>query len=340
MFPSALDAAAREVLGFYPAHVRSAAWTPLGNAGGFSGARLWRGESPAGRFCLRAWPEGHMTAAQLRPIHDLMNAARSSAVSLSFVPRLQTTSFGTTWVEEAGRLWEVTDWMPGRADFHDRPTDDRLRAAVRALAKLHEAWAARSTPPAPCPAVQRRMRALADWRALLASGWRPDFRGEPEADPVRPWAGRAWAVLPAQADRAANELRPWKDCRVPLQPCLCDVWHDHVLFDGDEVTGIIDYGAAKPDCVAVDLARLLGSFIPDEAERVTLALSEYAAERSLPPEAEELVTLLDWTGTVVGALNWLRWLYEERRPYADRAAVARRLAGLVGRLERGFGERG
>ena len=46
-----------------------------------------------------------------------------------------------------------------------------------------------------------------------------------------------------------------------LQPCIRDVWHDHILFLGDSVSGIVDYGAMAVDTVAGDIARLLGSLV-------------------------------------------------------------------------------
>jgi Ser/Thr protein kinase RdoA (MazF antagonist) len=132
-------------------------------------------------------------------------------------------------------------------------------------------------------------------------------------------------VLPqARADLAAWRHRP-----VPVQPCLCDVWHDHVLFAGDRVTGLIDYGAAKVDHVAVDLARLLGSLIPGEPDRMAMAVQVYRGIR--PLLHPELVGLLDWTGVVVGVTNWLRWLYHDGREYPDRPAVALRLGQLIRR---------
>ena len=56
MSPDTLDAAAARVLSQYPSVVARGALTALGNRGGFSGARLWRMDGPAGSFCLRAWP--------------------------------------------------------------------------------------------------------------------------------------------------------------------------------------------------------------------------------------------------------------------------------------------
>jgi homoserine kinase type II len=249
---------------------------------------------------------------------------------LTFVPVVVRAASGRTWVERGGRLWDLTTWMPGTADFHARPTPARLVAACTALARLHLAWAKESQPPGPCPAVWRRLQGAREWAGLLTSGWRPDFSG---GDPVGPWAERAWRLLPPLLLALPGRLAPWLDLRMPLQPCLCDVWHDHVLFEGEAVSGLVDYGNVKVDQVAVDLARLLGSLVPDDRERTALGLEAYARVRPLAQQEIAIVSALDETGVLIGAVNWLRWLYHEGRHYEDRAAVAARLQGLVGRLE-------
>ena len=63
------------------------------------------------------------------------------------------------------------------------------------------------------------------------------------------------------------------------------------------------------------------------------ALSMYGQMCPLPAAADDLVALLDRTGVLVGAMNWLRWLYHERRNYPDQEALARRLCDLVQRLQ-------
>jgi Ser/Thr protein kinase RdoA (MazF antagonist) len=229
-------------------------------------------------------------------------------------------------VEVAGRVWDVTTWMPGRADFRQDPSDAKLIAAVTAVARIHQAWGAEGTV-APCPAIVRRWQALLDWEELLRAGWRPRFEAD---DPVRPHAEAAWGLLPAVLPSIWPPLRYWLKQSVPVQPCLCDVWHDHILFEGDRVTGAVDYAAAKVDHVAVDLARLLGSFVPDDPARTETALRNYQAVRPLPQA--ELVTLLDRAGVVLGVTNWLRWLYHEWRVYPNREAVTKRLGTLVQRL--------
>jgi homoserine kinase type II len=163
-------------------------------------------------------------------------------------------------------------------------------------------------------------------------------------DPVRPWAEKAWHLIQSLIPRLPDQLTPWLARIVPVQPCLCDVWHDHVLFEGDKVTGLVDYGSVKIDHVAVDLARLLGSLIGDDQDMQILGLEAYRLVRPLSPEETALVQVLDETGTVLGGVTWLRWLYQENRHYESRDSVARRLASLVGRMEHlaacGFAGRG
>ncbi|HJZ90526.1 MAG TPA: phosphotransferase [Gemmataceae bacterium] len=316
----------RAVVAAYSPSVAAARWTSLGHAGGFSGSRLWRGVGADGReFCLKAHPPAADPERLERVVHRWMEIARSAG--LDFVPAVERARGGGTVVYHDGRAWEVTAWMPGRADFRDRPTDARLSAAITAIAQIHSAWS-ETQPPSPCPALVRRWRALLDWEELLTAGWRPRFDG---ADPVRPHAEAAWTLLPTVLPAVWPPLMHWLRQPVPTQPCLCDVWHDHVLFNGERVTGVIDYAAAKVDHVAVDLARLLGSLVPGDRKRMDVGLRVYASVRPIPHP--ELVPLLDWTGTIVAAVHWVRWLYHDGREFADRAAVANRVAEVVRRMQ-------
>jgi homoserine kinase type II len=302
----------------------------LANHGGFSGASLWRVEGEAGPWCLRGWPEKGPALEHIFAIHRLMEMGWKAG--LEFVPRISRSCRGSTLVEYGGRLWEVTTWMPGQAAFHQKPSRDRLAAACITLARLHDVWGRAGRQTAPCPAVKRRWDCLRQWQVLLDSGWRPAIPPA-GADPVHPWAEQAWSLLPRHIALLADALSPWLSRPLPSQPCLCDVWHDHVLFEEDRVTALLDYGSAKMDHVAVDLARLLGSLVGDDTGMFAVGVGAYRSLRPLREEEETLVKVLDNTGTVLGAANWLRWLYYEQRQYGDRQAVARRLAALVERME-------
>jgi Ser/Thr protein kinase RdoA (MazF antagonist) len=331
MSANALGPVARTVLDCYPFFRNQGQLIALGNRGGFSGARLWRVEGLGSALCLRAWPAQGITPDRLAWIHRLMRLGRKAG--LHFVPDVLATSEGTTCVTQGERFWDLTTWMPGCADFHQHPTPERLEAACTALAHLHGAWAGGSPKMDRCPAVHRRMEAARDWDALLRSGWQPDLALTGN-DILRSLAELSWSLLQTWAKFVPFALCRLEDQILPLQPCLCDIWHDHVLFEGSTVTGIIDYGGIKNDHVAVDLARLLGSMVGWDAERRTAGLRAYIRVRPLSWEEEPLVDILDETGTIVGLMNWLRWLYHEGRSFDDHAAVASRLAALVGRFER------
>src|SRR5207247_2663406 len=233
-----------------------------------------------------AWPPA-MQVATVHAVHALQ--LRAKQAGLKFVPQPLPARNGNTTMLEAGRVWELTTWMPGRADFHDRPSAVRLANACRALAHLHGAWAERSGSAGPCPAVRRRLLRLHEWQRLVDAGWRPCF--EQCAEPsVRHWAEQAWAPLAALTEAARLSLQPWTNVPVPLQPCLCDVWHDHVLFENDSVSGLVDYGSVKTDHVAVDLARLLGSLVGDDAPLRAAGLEAYQGARAaLSDQARQLI---------------------------------------------------
>src|SRR5262249_18674342 len=147
MSPS--DQLAATVLRRYPAVV-CGPLHPLGNRGGFSGAKLWQVRAPARLYCLRAWPARGPGALSLGWVCRRMGQARGAG--LDVVPAVIGTAAGGPWVDHGGCLWDLTSWQRGRADFHDRPTPDRLSAACRTLARLHVAWAERAVPRL-CPAV-------------------------------------------------------------------------------------------------------------------------------------------------------------------------------------------
>ena len=150
----ALDQATRVVLDQYPVAGGGEPF-PLGNRGGFSGACLWQVKELAGDFCLRAWPPGDPSPERLAWIHGLMSKARSAG--LSFVPAVLATPQGATWVEQAGRQWELTTWMPGRADFQEQPTQQKIAAACTALALVHKAWAGTASATGPSSTVATRV---------------------------------------------------------------------------------------------------------------------------------------------------------------------------------------
>jgi homoserine kinase type II len=329
-----LDDQARVVWGSYPEWLTQEPLESLGNHGGFSGARLWRWTTARMAFVLRAWPRD-VDVTRLAFVHRWMRQAREAG--LAFVPVLIPTCTSATWMAHGGRLWEVLEWLPGRADFSQRPSRARLTAACEALARLHQSWSElRRVEHAPYPAVRRRMEQYSEWDRWLLTGGRPALDDE-AADPASTILQRAWRILPRWISHVTATLAHWYELRSPhepVQPCLCDPWHDHLLFEDDRLTGIVDYGSVKVDHPAVDLARMLGSLMADDDEGWRLGLEAYRRVRPFGGHEEKLARMLDRTGTIIGVANWVRWLSDGTRELADRRSAAKRLDMLVARLER------
>lgn len=299
---------------------------PLARHGGFSGARLWRVPLPERQLCLRAWPPGDPSAERLTQIHRLMRAARSAG--LTWVPALLTTPTAQTWVEQGGRLWEVSDWMPGRPPESPVPLP-KLETACAALARLHHAW--ENLPPvhAPCPAVARRLTRAAEWIERIQSGWRPSTRALPGH--FHPLLAPAWQLVRQRIPDVPQMLSLWADVPVPLQPCLCDARGEHFLFTADTLAGLVDFGGVKPDHVAVDLARLLGDLAGNDPGAWEAGLRAYTRLHPLTNLEQTLTAVLDETGTLIGVANWLRWLCIEERSFEEPTLAAARLRQLVER---------
>ena len=311
--------------GLDPAEVRM---VRLGSGGGYSGARLWRVEGRGGCWCLRAWPPG--TAVEdLHRIHQ----AQRAAGPLPFVPRLAPVpTTGQTWLHHAGRLWELATWMPGQADYRLQPSRQRLLSAVEALARLHAVWGAVPGLPRTPPAVLRRLERLQSWLAVPPERWARGLE-QVEDEPLRQWCLRGLEALRRHAAPALASLAPWRERPLPMQTCLCDVWHDNILFVGEQVSGIVDYGGVRQDTPAGDLARMLGSLVGDDHDSQRAALEEYQRLRPLQPLEQAAVPVLDRTGVVVAVANWLRWLLLQERRWDQPGQVVARLSVLVSRIE-------
>lgn len=320
------------VLSLYPAALRGRGEF-LGNRGGFSGARLWKIHTPAGPLCLRAGALSE-TVTQLRERHRLMALLRGQG--LFFVPTVLASSQGDTALCWAGRCWELLEWLPGKADFRQSPTLQRLRAAAHALAQVHLFWEREGTKvESPCPAVLRRLRVVQTDQPLAC-------RSFPQMGLLlQRWLPR----LPEMLRQARTPTR--------VQMCLRDIWHDHLLYEGDRLTGLVDYAAIGLDSVAADLARMLGSLVADEEQAWHQAVAAYREVRALSLEEERLARVLDRTGVIGALAHWLRVVQQAeenlRRSRADRrgssspeispegiewSLVANRVQQLLDRVER------
>jgi Ser/Thr protein kinase RdoA (MazF antagonist) len=324
------------IVRYYPASFQPTRIEPLGPAGGMSGAQFWRVECPQGTLVLRQWPREHPTPERLRFIHDVLIHAADRGVAFFAVP-IQSAA-GESFVREAGHLWELALWMPGVADYERSPTKEKLRSAMRALAGFHkavsdfDAGASRTSGVRGGSAIARHLDRLSaitrESADVLSRALRDDVWPE-----LAPLGRRFIDMLPQLTQRAIRRLIPLAGVAPRLQPCLRDVWHDHILFTGDEVTGIVDYGGMYIDAPATDVARLLGSLVGDDAAGWREGIAAYSAVQPLSAEEELAATALDASGTILAGCNWLRWIYVEGRKFENRGQVIERFRRIVDRCE-------
>ncbi len=311
------------VLAAYP--IGQARTVPLGSAGGFSGAEFWKVETADETLCLRRWPPEHPLPDRLQYIHDVLRHVFDQGILQVALPR--RTRSGATFIAQGGHLWELTPWMPGTADYHHQPTREKLAAAMRLLARFHLAAASFGgewKPARPSPGLRQRLD-LTD-RLLDGEARRIAAAIESERDPrIESRSRRILDAFFSLAPTVRRSLVTASQCRVPLQPCLRDIWHDHVLFSGDEVTGIVDFGALRDECIAGDVARLLGSLVrvDDAAWRFGLAI--YQQTRVLTADESLLLGAFHETNALLSGMNWLRWIFLEGRRFEEPALVLSRM---------------
>lgn len=336
-------AAVDAVLQLYPDRFRSRGCSLPAEGPGFSGAVVRRVETGAGPHCLRGWP-AEADPERIGGLHRLLLHVRSRGIEFVAVP--VPANDGRTLVSASGRWWQLEPWLTGRADFSSRPTDTRLIATVTSLARLHLAMAQfepagadkkwfSSNPSAIAPAVSERLERLESWTpARLA-----DLETRIESTPSTEGRLRAAAASIARgftrcAPRIAHELRAALRMRVAVQPCLRDVWHDHILFEGDNVCGIIDAAAARSDTVAADISRLLGSLLADDDRAWDAAVVAYQSVRRLSLEEMTLVGVLDRSGTLLSGMTWLFRRFFSNTPLENPDRVVARMEKIAKRIER------
>jgi homoserine kinase type II len=341
----------RHILARYPADCWPERIEPLGSAGGMSGAQFWRVTAPRGVLALRRWPPEHPSTERLRFIHAVLNHAAANGIS--HVPVPIKALDGQTFLTQNNHFWELAPWMPGAADYEQAPSDEKLVAAMVALAQFHNAVADYSPPPeltatldaAGPSAIPRRIDRLRKLRqseinklsnAVDDATW-PEF-----AVVAREFLAR----LPNAIPRALALLEPLASANFPLQPCVRDIWHDHILFTGNDVTGIVDFGAVDIDIPATDIARLLGSLVGepglpfksrplefgDRSDCWQKGLAAYSAVRPLSSSETLAVFALNSANPILAGCNWIHWIFLDRRQFQDGQKIIVRFKRILSHL--------
>ncbi len=327
------------ILANYPAdcHIGSAGIKPV-SFGGFSGSHIWQLATQRGLLCLRRWPAEYHDEAHLRWTHGVLARAFEAGFHLIPVPIEART--GGTFIDHDGCFWQLEPWLPGKADDGQPPfrpaSAARVGAAMTTLANFHRAVVTDSVnqhPAGPAPGILKR---LAELHALqsggvdrLAKTITANSRVWPELAERAPALIQAFRVAAPQTGALLDQAAQWK---AKITPCIRDIHRQHVLFTGDQVTGIVDFGAMQPDHVAADIARLLGSLTVEETHLWQIGLQAYQQVQPLTEQEQHLVSVYQASGLLLAGIHWLGWIFVDGRQFENRHGVLARFDEILTRL--------
>lgn len=320
----------------------------LNSAGGFSGAEFWRiadfdEHGAQTLYCLRKWPRSSSIQAEskdesrLNWIHRQL--ARAHSGGCDFVPVPLPDLDGQTLVSHGQHLWQLEPWMPGQASYRSAPSETRLVAAMQALARFHQAVRTSKCRREPSPGILMRVQRLGelyDGKSLTAQFHQiqsaaADVRQNKE---IRDLGSNICQRFAALAPSIQKQLNQSASIDVEIQTIIGDIWHDHVLFTDDQVTGIVDYGAMRMDTPAADLARLLGSLAGESIDLPIAGLNAYqAANTNVSWADNRIIECYDSSTTVISGMNWLQWICVEGRVFGDLQPVVERMKMISRRMD-------
>jgi Ser/Thr protein kinase RdoA (MazF antagonist) len=302
----------------------------LGNAGGFSGTRLWKLHLPSGRLCLRRWPDDYPDHERLHFIHSLLLHVARAGFRQAPVPL--PTRDRQTFVTWQRHHYELTQWIDGRADYRDQPSAAKLTNALQTLAEFHvrAGTLTAHTRFGPSPGLARRFREVNQLLARELRGLTAVITRQ-SRQPLADASGQLLACAARALPALHRGLSAIVDQPLALQPCIRDVWHDHVLYAGQRVAGLVDFGACGVDSVSGDIARLLGSLAGDDPAGWCQGLAAYQAVRPLEDREVIAIREFDHANVVLSGIHWVRWIFVEHRQF-DTSRVAARLAEIERRL--------
>lgn len=303
----------------------------LGNAGGFSGAQLWRVRDASRVYCLRVWPEGTQLN-RLLWIHSILARAYEHGQECQFVPVPLQASNGSTVVQLGSNLWQLEPWMPGAANYFDCPSVLKLKSAVQSLAQFHLAVIPQDQSFDVCPAIIERRKRL---DRLIATGFDRIDRACDQRVPIRfrEIATRICAHFKSLSATIQRELDSVSAATVPISPCIRDVWHDHLFFEEETISGLVDFGAMRMDSRATDISRLIGSLCRNDRSKRQMAIDFYQEVYPLSDSELALVPVLDSSTNLLSPINWLQWMFVDGRRFDHEDVILTRLESFEHRLQ-------
>ncbi|MBL4884981.1 MAG: phosphotransferase [Planctomycetaceae bacterium] len=339
------DQELHQIIGLYGPAFQPDQWPLVCGPHGFSGAAIYRFTANSCDYALRVWPTSESSAAKLEAMTRLLEDLHRNGISyVAAAVRKQDGTVAT--VSRSGSLIHIEPWLPGKPEDSLYFSALKQENAMQSLARWHQA-AAHHLPDSQHldwirPAHSGRSPGLAHRKIKLEQYLKKGILTENQKLQISPKSAdfhhRLQICFQAHAASLWSQLQQATQQALPLQPVLRDVWRDHVLFTGDEVTGIIDPAAFGTDSVVTDITRLLGSIAGNNWELWDKALTSYHTSRPLSQIERNVVGIFDLSNLLLSAIGCFeRYLTVISNPAdfpvdsSDR--LSGRLAEYLSRLE-------
>lgn len=227
-------------------------------------------ETSGGKFILTLY-ERRVSAKDLPYFLDLMAFTASKGLPAAGV---RSQKSGKRLGTLAGRPAAIIDFLPGLSTH--TPSGVHAKAAARILGKFHQVTedfsAKRSNP-------------------LSLSGWKK-MAGQIGQD-----ADKCSPKLSLLIDEELNYLATHWPKNIRRGTTHSDLFPDNILFQGDTVSGIIDFYFASDDFLAYDLAVMINSWCFGESQQINhdhveALIQGYEDQNGLPDTEKQVLPLL------------------------------------------------
>ncbi|MCP4885706.1 MAG: phosphotransferase [Planctomycetaceae bacterium] len=323
---------------------------------GFSGAAVYRCRcADESVWALKQWPRD-TAAERVDQVHRIICHANRSGCE--FVPcpapwspslpdqRFQLTAdqvaperLSGTRRTVAERHWERLPWLPGGPLASDASLR-QIQAGAAAISRFHHAVANLGAQAHVAPAVVARLKRLEELQQVI-----PRLAPEvvPDGGPIPRSLLQAGCQLvnrewPQVGKRLTETLGRHAQQSTWTQYVLRDVHREHLYFQKNQVSGLIDFDAIRIDTPLTDLARWGTEFVIESQSPNAVWESVMAGWREGWSSEGRVVIRDDFrlmqdlyrASIWISLANWLDWiLIQHRRFSAEPEKIAARVRLLV-----------
>ncbi len=190
----------------------------------------------------------------------------------------RTLAGSNALLESCGRmvdLRELATWKKSRAD--ERVSDRLLQHAIEILRQMHGIamrWGSESiVAPGMVERLERWIAMVDDSTARFLRSrrrglWNLQMLDASLGGDPRQWIEQAIDTMQHHYLETSRRLEAWTRRTLPCHWIVRDAWRENVLVIDDQVTGVIDFGAARIDWPGFDLVRWIGGWLEPDDERL------------------------------------------------------------------------